>query len=135
MGAYKIKWLPENTYCVTYPFVRMAQVTWVVGAAVTMVNLLRIPDQGAEAFGMGSLVSTSVFFLLSTCLVAALACTLNRAIGVVLALVFVAGAITFATAPFGNLNPFRWPIPDNQKVLIALGLLTGGAYYLYIAQL
>jgi hypothetical protein len=131
----RIQWLPEQTYSVTYPFVRIAQVFWLAGAPHTALGLLYLPEQVVAASGIWSLVASTFFYLLLSCLVAALACTLNRAIGAVLALWFIAGAILVATAPFKSSNPFRFPFPDNQSTLMAFGFLFVFACNLYLAQL
>jgi hypothetical protein len=131
-----VQWLPERTYSVTYPFVRMAQAFWLVGLISSLVNFIRTPDAVIAAFGIFTLLTSVVLYLLLMCLVAALACTFNRVIGLLLALVLIVGAVSVVTGLLGaRFHELASSASFDQKALWATGMLSGGAYYLYVAQL
>lgn len=130
------QWLPERTYSVTYPFVRMAQAFWLVGLVSSLVNFIRTPDAVIAAFGIFTLMTSVVLYLLLMCLLAALASRFSRVIGLLLALVLTVGAVSVASAILsGRFNDIASSASSGQKTLITIGLLSGGAYYFYVAQL
>jgi hypothetical protein len=114
------QWLPERTYSVTYPFVRMAQAFWLVGLISSLVNFIRTPDAVIAAFGIFTLVTSVVLYLLLMCLLAALASSFSRVIGLLLALVLTAGAVSVASAilsgRFNDMRPLLHPVEDADAV-------------------
>ena len=131
-----LQWLPERTYSVTYPFVRMAQAFWLVGLISSLVNVIRMPDAVVAAFGIFNLLTSIILYLLLMCLLAALASRFSRVIGLLLALVLIVGAFSVASAVLGGrFNDIASTASSDQRTLIAIGMLAGGAYYLYVAQL
>jgi hypothetical protein len=138
-----IQWLPDRTYSVAYPFVAMAKSFWLVGLISSLMNLSRAPNEVFAAFGIINVLMSVALYLVVICLLAALACTFNPVIGIVLVVVFIIGATSIvigttnivSTLFSARSNPLGLPVPDDQKMLITIGVLFGAAYYLYIAQL